>query len=395
MRLLTHILKGGLAMALLGGTAFGQDDTNAPPAAAPVAVNSVPLSKLPELVLKQLPRDDIFDQLTASVLKQIGGNSNVFLNFLNDLHLRPKVFQATSGNGNDTGLGFEFDYQKALASHVINPDCNNPIGLSMTLEARGQVAVNADQNPNNLIEAGGGFHMFQGVGGIDPHYRPTPEAQQKLQALILAAAHHDEAARQQAIKEFTAHMAPHFFYDVEIHGRIETDQQLDNRQYIYGGQVSLVFRDWRPKSDIGWFNLLDYPFAAFRALANHEEFQPSGRTFPSVVAGVDAVDPSDNGIRLAIDPSDNLYPRLRVEVAFKTPLIHLEKETLFFSADYRHFGELGSVSSAIKSAGANHSDYFVAMVDLPFHFNISYSTGRLPLDQSNDQVYAVGWNLNF
>jgi hypothetical protein len=44
-----------------------------------------------------------------------------------------------------------------------------------------------------------------------------------------------------------------------------------------------AFRDWRPRSDVGWFNLLDYPFAAIRALANNEPFQPSGRSFPLAV----------------------------------------------------------------------------------------------------------------
>ena len=41
------------------------------------------------------------------------------------------------------------------------------------------------------------------------------------------------------------------------------------------------------------------------------------------------------------------------------------------------------------------SDYFVARLDLPYRFNISFSNGKLPLDGNNDQVYAIGWALNF
>ncbi|MBC8096716.1 MAG: hypothetical protein H7Y43_12980 [Akkermansiaceae bacterium] len=400
MRFWTQFLKAGLAITLLSNPAFGQNSTNdSPTIAAPAALTSIPLSKLPKAALKLLPREDIFDALSGSVLNRIydhGDSNNVFLGFLNDLHLRPKLFQTASGGSDDnnTSLGFEFGYHKALARHVLNPDSRNPIGLSMTLDAQGEVAVEADKNPNNLIEAGGALHMFQGVGGIDPQYRPTREAQIKLDDLIDAAARHDQAARKQAIKEFMAHMAPHFFYDLQAHARIETDQQFDNKQFVYGGQLSLVFRDWRPRSEIGWFNLVDYPFALFRALAGREEFQPSGRTFPSVVLGLDQVNPSENGARLAIDPDEDSYSRVRVEVAFKTPLLRLEKETLYFTAAYRHFSEL-SASTAIKSAQVDDSDYFVATVDLPLHFNISYSTGKSPLDQQNDQVYAVGWNLNF
>jgi hypothetical protein len=189
-------------------------------------------------------------------------------------------------------------------------------------------------------------------------------------------------------------MRPQFFYDVQAHGTLETDQQFDNKQWTYGGKVAFVFRDWRSKSDLGWFNLFDYPFAGLRALVNQEEFQPSGRTFPSVLAGIDLVDPSENDARLAVDPDTDVYPRLRVEIAFKTPFMRFGDDHLYASASYRHFQELGA-SSLIKTGNLDQSDYFVAKVDLPYHFNVSFSTGKLPLDQKNDQVYAVGWTLNF
>jgi hypothetical protein len=374
-----------------------------------LGTNSISISKVPSGILDALGRQDVFDQLTSTLLNSLFVNNqttgtkqtNAFLQFINDWHVRPKVFQATSGS-NNVSFGVEFDYNKSLAHHVLNENCDNPMGLSLNVSAKGDVAVDAKNNPNNLIEAGGSFHLFQGIGGIDPTFNATPEAQRvlldavNLEAKAATAGKRpiDDPAYQQLVKEFTAHMRPHFFYDLQAHGTLETDQQFQNKQWTYGGKLALVFRDWRAKSDVGYFNVFDYPFAMVRALLNKEDFQPSGRTFPSVLGGIDLVDPSQDSTRLAIDSNKDPYPRFRVEVAFKTPVMRTTSQTYYVSAAYRHFEEINA-PAAIKSANLAHSDYFVIKVDLPYKFNLSYSTGKLPLDHKNDQVYAVGWNLNF
>jgi len=384
------------ALVLFSARAVAQGDaTNDTAAATTANTNSIPLKKAPEAVLQALFREDTFNGVTEPVLRRIAqvDHTNGFLGFLNDWHLRPKIFQGNGGVAEAASLGFEFDYKKALASTTLRQSSRQPIGFSLAIEAKGDVAFDADRNPNNLLESSVGLHLFQGIGGIDPLYSATKEAQTNLQRLIMASTT-NQAAYIQAAKEFTAHMRPQFFYDLQAQVGFETDQQFHDKQWAYGGKLALVFRDWRADSEVGWFNVFDYPFAAFRALANKEKFQPSGRTFPSVVVGLDLVDPTGNDSRQAIDADDAAYPRLRVEVGFKTPVLRWREEQLYVSAAFRHFQELGA-SSAIQSADMDRSDYFVVKVDLPYKFNISYSTGRLPLDRSDDQVYAVGWTLNF
>ena len=379
----------------------GQNQTNTttdPPGVTRklTGTNSIPLAKVPSVILKGLSQEDVFKELGESVLKRVFNpkdTNNAFLKFISDWHLRPKLFQ-TSGSSNDATFGIEFDYDKALASHVLNGSAKSPVGLALSLHAKGDVAFEAKKNPNNLIEAGGSLHLFQGLGGIDPTYTASREAALNLQQAITNITRIDSAEYRSAVKQFTAHMRPHLFYDVQAHGTYETDQQFANKQWTYGGKFLVAFRDWRSKSEVGWFNVFDYPFAAIRSLINQEEFQPSGRTFPSIVAGIDLVDPSMNDGRLAIDPNKDAYPRLRVEVGFKTPVMRFGSDSLYVSAAYRHYQELGA-SSLIKTENLDHSDYFVARLDLPYKFNISYSTGKLPLDRKNDQVYAVGWTLNF
>lgn len=383
---------GALALALVVMAQDPTTTTNAAASAPPAA--SAPI---PGLIAKELPRHDRIDEVAGALTTRLWDKKediNPVLSLLSDWNLRPKIYQSTGADGDHPGIGLEFEYKKALASHVINPTARNPAGLSLTIEARGDLAVNAEENPNDLIEAGASFNLFQGIGGIDPTYKPSREAQKALQDQITAAARGDETARKLAVKEFTSHMRPQFFYDVSGHGKIETDQKFKDRQYVFGGAVALVFRDWRQSSDVGYFNILDYPFAAIRSFANNEPFAPSGRTFPSLVVGVDQIDPSDNDARLAIDPSDDLFTRLRIEAAFKTPFMQWKDDTLFFRATYRHFQELDP-STAIRAAKLHRSQFFVAVLDLPLNFNVSYSTGKLPLDQTNDNVYAVGWTLNF
>ena len=384
------------AVPLMGQTNERSVVTSAP---SPGRQNHIALSNVPSSILSSLVLKDLFAGQTNALLIDIfgaKGTNNGFLEFLKDLHLRPKVFQATGGGSNDTSLGFEFAYDKALTHYVLNEKSLHPVGISLNAHAKGDVAIDGDNNPNNLIEAGGGIHLFQGLGGVTPWYTPNAVADAILLAEEMrAAAHGGGKVPDSVAKEFTEVMRPQFFYDVQAHGNIETDQQFDNRQLVYGGQVGFVFREWREKSGIAKFNVFDYPFALLRqALRQDDGFHPSGRTFPSVVIGLDQVDPSENGARLAVDPSNDSYGRVRLEIAFKTPVFKWHNDWLYVSAAYRHFQELGA-SRAIRDAKLDHSRYFVAMLDLPFHFNISYSTGKLPLDRETDQVYAVGWNLNF
>ena len=75
-------------------------------------------------------------------------------------------------------------------------------------------------------------------------------------------------------------------------------------------------------------------------------------------------------------------------------MAHWRGEQLYFSAGFRWFHELNA-SRAIKTAGLDHTDFLVLKLDLPYRFNLSYATGKLPLDTDSDQTYALGWSLQF
>ena len=276
----------------------------------------------------------------------------------------------------------------------------NPMGISLAFEAQGDIAVEAKKNPNNLLETSAQLHIFQGIGGIDPTYSNSDAARAEFQRELMQNIQDKEFASGRGhaynamARKLTEHMTPQLFWDLAGHATLEADQQFHDKQWAYGGKLSFAFRDWRAQSAAGWFNVFDYPFAAIRWIVEKEDFQPSGRVFPSVVLGLDLVDGSDNDTRTAIDPDTDAFPRGRAELAFKTRALRWQERPLYFSAAYRYFQEF-SASSAIKAADLDRSEYFVMRMDLPYRFNLSYATGKLPLDQDNDQVYAIGWALNF
>jgi hypothetical protein len=363
--------------------------------------NDMASGKVPLPMLKVISEEDVFNAVTSPLLQTFlqSDNTNALVGFINDLHLRPKFFH-TSGGASDGVFGFEYDFEKSIVNRTLNETSKNPMGLSLTFNARGDVAFNASENPNNFLETGGVIHLFQGIGGIDPTFENTPEQGRALQDALMKNITNDDFKHQRGpayealARQMTEYITPQFFWDLQGHGTLEADQQFHNKQWTYGGKLAFVFRDWRNNSPAAWFNIFDYPFAAIRWLVDKEDFQPSGRAFPSVVLGTDLVDPSMDKTRLALDPDTSPYPRGRVEVAFKTRVLHWQTQKLYFSAAFRYFQEFGA-STAIKTANLDHSDYFVAKLDLPYRFNISFTNGKLPMDVKNDQVYAIGWALNF
>lgn len=386
---------GLLVLALSAAPGLAQPGaTNSPPPGMDpsLAAEPSPLA----LILSHLPKEDLFNERTYSLLTTViqTPHTNALLGFINDFHLRPKIFDVENGENEDAVLGLDFRYEKSLANRVINESSPSPMGASVTVKAQGELAVDANKNPNNLLEFNGGLHLFQGIGGIEPSFTTTDAEAIALQEMIFAAARGDEEAEAEAARRMTANLAPQFFWDLQGRGGLETDQEFDNRQYLYGANLSVVFRDWRSDSRWGWFNVLDYPFAFTRWISGEGEFRPSGRTFPSLVAGIDMVHPGDHDMRQAIDADDDPFPRVGLEAAFKTPMLQWGEDWLYASAAFRHFEEINA-SSRIKAADLDATSYFVVLLDLPYRFNVSYSAGRLPLDQENDQVYALGWSFEF
>lgn len=270
------------------------------------------------------------------------------------------------------------------------------MGVSWTIDAKGSVAVDARKNPNNLLESGTTLHVFQGCGGVRPMDDRSGKIGEARSRSLMASASDPEFKKQRgaAWRSFEHDVAqvlrPQFFWDLQGHATLESDQQFRQKAWTYGGKLALVARDWREKSALGRFNVLDYPFAATRSFFDKEDFAPSGRTFPSLILGIDQVDPAKDDGRLKINPRKDQFTRLRAEVSFKTRVLRWEQQNIYVHAAYRYFKEQGA-SALIGVAKLDRFSYFVARLDLPGRFFVSFTDGRLPFDRKSEQVYALGW----
>ena len=366
------------------------------------SADSLVADKVIARMLDKFGREDLFNDLKepllTHILESVDGKELTLPGFFQDLHITPKFFHA-EGEDTDGVLGFEFNFKKSAANRVMREKTDSPMGVSWTLEAKGNVAADAKKNPNNLLESGTSLHLFQGIGGVTPRSTTPEETKKKLDEAISLAATDPEFLKQRGPRyaalanEVTQQLKPQFFWDLQAHATLESDQQFHKKQWAYGGKLSLVGRDWKNNSALGRANVFDYPFAATRWLFNKEDFMPSGRTLPSLVIGLDQVDPSKDEERFKLDSSKDKFTRWRAEAAFKTRVLTWEQQKLFVRATYRYFKE-ASPSAAIEKAGRDEFKYFVVKVDLPAKFFATYTRGKLPFDRKSGEVYALGWALH-
>lgn len=352
--------------------------------------------------LQKLADDpQVYKQMLDALVKSWSARDDSLSKLIQDLHLEPKVLKA-KGATNETVLGLNYSYERAMASRTIRKDTRDPLGLAFSLRAKGSVAADASKNPNNLLESGVDFSLFQAIGGVEPKVAVTPAFIMEKTRLAIEATKVDRTSPnfradpryQAAVSHFRNHVLPQALWRLAGSAKLESDQQFAQRQWTYGVNAALSVRDWRDESWVSWLNLPDYPFALLRGITDGAQplFQPSGHAFPALIAGLDLVDPKDNKDRLAIDPDKSRYQRWRGEIAFKTKVAKLAGVEVWFSASYKIYEERGA-SAAIRAANQDRFDYTAARLDVGKIF-VTYARGKLPLDRTSDKVYELGYKFS-
>ena len=151
---------------------------------------------------------------------------------------------------------------------------------------------------------------------------------------------------------------------------------------------------WDPDASLSRYNVFDIPGATLRWLAGRDEdFRPSGQAYPTIVAGVDVVDAAREETRGALT-EDETFLRARVEAALESRVLEFRGEELFLSAAWRSYLEFDAPAS-VRRAGDEEYSHLQISLDLPMHWSLTYSTGRLPPDALNDSIFALGFNVQF
>lgn len=316
------------------------------------------------------------------------------ISFLRDVNLRFKTFRANGEDGS-AALGFSYSYSKDIKKHLFSQDSVSSSGISFAIKADGNVAFDRRVNPQDFLDSKLSFHFFHSHGGVTDRADTTiANRLNKLEDELTNIIDPDSLRNSPVWKEFMStvsnRLTTQFYVDFSLRAGLESNQDFSQKQYVYGAQLGFDLKAWNRNSTLANLNIFDWPFAVIRVLTGYDkDLSPLGSTIPTVLVGIDGVNPEDDSLRAMVE-DDSIYPRFSAEVSFKTPI----SKSAAFVANFRYYKELGA-SSAVKTANIDEFLYFTSAVTLSNGLFVSYTTGKLPFDAKNDQVYELGFHYKF
>ena len=317
------------------------------------------------------------------------------ISFLRDVNLKFKTFHV-NGQDNSAGLGFSYSYSKDIMKHMYSQKSVSNSGISFAIKAEGNVAFDRRINPRDFLDSKLSFHFFHSHGGVVPERSDAAMAtiynewEDELTLIDDQAALDNSPIWIKFFSSVSERLTTQFYIDFALNGSLESNQDFSQKQYVYGAQVGLDLKAWNRNSTLANLNIFDWPFAVIRVLTGYDkDLSPRGSTIPTILVGLDGINPVDDSLRVMVE-DDSVYPRFRTEVSFKTPI----SRSAYFVANLRYYKELGA-SPSVKSANVDKFLYFTSAVTLSNGLFVSYTTGKLPFDAENDQVYEIGFQYKF
>lgn len=353
----------------------------------PKEAESLSISAVKEIFSKPDLLNDIFSKSLGLLEKK----SSAPYKFIRDLNLKPKAFQADSFA---VSLGFEYKYDNSWTK-------NKKTGKSLFLQnydlaLNGDVAFKKKQNPNSFLESSFSYEGAFMWGGqpmkIDD---ATSEKIEEIEDSIIERRQRKEPYLDlyQKVNSLIT-VTDQFYLGVKGKFAFESNQDFTKRQFSPGILIGFGAKGWNKNEALRYLNILDYPFAVIRLLTGTDAtFNVYGATFPSFLFGIDYVIPNKDTLRKTLIGNNDPFSRLRFEVGFKTRVARIGKEVIHFSSNFRWYKELNS-ANAIKINKLDRSTFFVASLESYTGLFVSYTTGKLPFDRKNDQVYALGFRYD-
>lgn len=384
-----------LGLALLALHAQAQNQTEVAPAVGAAARAELGSPALLDRVLER--------PAAGRVLRLLEGAS-----------IRLQAQQASSSG--ELAPGFAFDVAKPIGT------TETPESEAFDLRARGNVALDGAKNPDDFTEVFlrarwfGSTTLGDGAKSRAELAKeladPTAEELAAL-ASSFSPSEHGSKPGSSDLQRRTTHtptdgdvallghrwadqaarsLPNELVWDWELHAGLETTQNLASRQMVFGFSTSMRPIGWNDDSALAAWNVFDAPAAALRWLTGGD-FAPSGRAWPTLIAGLDVVDASASDLRDAVT-DDESYLRLNLEAAYRTHAFTLGDHACDLTAHYRFHQELDA-PAGIRQADLDASSHLELHLELPHHFDLGYSTGRLPLDDHDDSTFSISYHLTF
>ena len=349
-------------------------------------------SLLKEGVKSIFSNPDLYNDFFRKYVEKLKENDKGRYTFIRDLDLNFKSFQSDTL---PVALGFNYNYSNSWVKNKVTE--KSTLLQSYNLAFKGNVAFKKQFNPNDFLEYSLAFdNSFLWGGKVAELDEETSVKMEELQDTILARRERKDPSFLGLYDELAKFISVTDQFALGIKGKFsfESNQDFSKRQFVPGLLITAGAKGWNKNEALQYFNILDYPFALIRLLTGTDKkFTIYGATFPSMLFGLDYVLPQDDTTRKELLGTLNAYSRLRFEIGFKTRVARIGKEVLHFSSDFRWYKELNA-DQIIKDNRLDRSTFFVAAIESNSGLFVSYTTGKLPFDKRNDQVYSLGFKYD-
>ena len=349
-------------------------------------------SLLKEGVKSIFSNPDLYNDFFRKYVEKLKENDKGRYTFIRDLDLNFKSFQSDTL---PVALGFNYNYSNSWVKNKVTE--KSTLLQSYNLAFKGNVAFKKQFNPNDFLEYSLAFdNSFLWGGKVAELDEETSVKMEELQDTILARRERKDPSFLGLYDELAKFISVTDQFALGIKGKFsfESNQDFSKRQFVPGLLITAGAKGWNKNEALQYFNILDYPFALIRLLTGTDKkFTIYGATFPSMLFGLDYVLPQDDTTRKELLGTLDAYSRLRFEIGFKTRVARIGKEVLHFSSDFRWYKELNA-DQIIKDNRLDRSTFFVAAIESNSGLFVSYTTGKLPFDKRNDQVYSLGFKYD-
>ncbi len=353
---------------------------------------SISLQTIKDVLNETIEDPQLYNGLWKSFIDNAIKKDSSNWGFLNDLNVKFKTFQATNNTASSLGFTYDFNFNYSNFTKKKRGHISSSFGLKL----KGNVAFNGSVNPSDFLETSMNYSFSQFTGGV-VQKNTNREEVLKLININKELGNITDLKSNRARELFKERakyvkFSDQYYVAVSPRFSLESNQSFSKKQFVYGGEFLFGVKAWDNKSPLAQINIFDYPFALIRLLTGTDSsWEPYGSTLPTLLFGLDNVNPKNDIDREAIVGNLDPFMRFKAESSFRTFVSRVQKENIFFSANIRYYKEL-EASQQIKAAKLDSHFYYVMALQSTSGFYISYAKGKLPFDAISDQVYAVGFN---
>ncbi|HJR68995.1 MAG TPA: hypothetical protein VKA43_03070 [Gammaproteobacteria bacterium] len=324
------------------------------------ADSPVDLEALETALADELTKPDF---LNSALAKAFGGEVPLGLEF-----------KELDGENGEPALALSYAIDYDLASKGVTADGAWNRRYALTFNATGTYTQDPLENPRDFLDT-----KLTASGARSTR---IPEQSLEFGAQLTEAAVRNVACEGEtspecegaadevfALFDSTMSFLKAFRYqEFGLDAGLESDQEFDAKQRKFSAFFFSQYESWGSDSLLDTLNVT-----------------------PAFRVGLDSISPNSLTPR-ALAGDDSSYMRFSGEVSLWIPLG--ARVPLALTFNYRHFREI-SPSDVVKNANLDSYDIRTLSLTGTNGLFVTYSSGRLPLDQQGDDVVELGWKTYF